>query len=163
LEVLEKIMNTSSKDFELIKIILEDATSYFEDKSGNDFYLEGDDSPERFNVFREIIETQADEEDKELLENLTCWTYDIWVVRYLIELTQINLNRTQLEMCLLLLEEINQVPGLLNGTFRFELSELESVKSILKINNIYPVDGFYFVNDSNIVEYLINKIGKIIY
>jgi hypothetical protein len=60
-------------------------------------------------------------------------------------------------------EEINQVPGLLNGTFRFELSELESVKSILKINNIYPVDGFYFVNDSNIVEYLINKIGKIIY
>ena len=157
-------MNTSSKDFELIKIILEDATSYFEDKSGNDFYLEGDDSPEHFNVFREIIETQADEGDKdELLENLTCWTYDIWVVRYLIRLTQINLNRTQLEMCLLLLEEIQQVPGLLEGTFRFEPSEIELVKSILKTNNIHLVDGVFFINDSNIVEYLVNKIRKIIY
>lgn len=157
-------MEITNKEFELLKIILENSTNYFEDKSGNDFYLEGEDTSERFEIFKKIIETQSDEEDnEELIENLTCWTYDIWVIRYLIGLTQINLNRTQLEMCLLLLEEINQVPELLNGTFRFELSELELVKSISKINNIYPVDGFYFVNDSNIVEYLINKIRKIIY
>lgn len=60
------------------------------------------------NVFQEIIETQADEEDKkELLENITCWTYDIWVVRYLDKAQpQVSLNHIQLEMCLLLLEEI---------------------------------------------------------
>ena len=40
-------MEISNKEFELLKIILEDSISYFEDKSGNDFYLEGDDSPER--------------------------------------------------------------------------------------------------------------------
>ena len=66
-------------------------------------------------------------------------------------------------MCLLLLEEIQQVPGLLEGTFRFEPSEIELVKSILKTNNIHLVDGVFFINDSNIVEYLVNKIRKIIY
>ena len=63
-------MEISNKEFELLKIILEDSISYFEDKSGNDFYLEGDDSPERLNVFQEIIETQADEEDKKELLSL---------------------------------------------------------------------------------------------
>jgi len=110
-------MEITNKDYELLKIILEDCVSYFEDKSGNDFYLQGEDTSERFEIFKKIIETQADEEDKEeLLENLTCWTYDIWVVRYLVSLpNQTKLNYTQLEMCLLLLEEIQEVPCLLHG------------------------------------------------
>lgn len=40
-QFLEKMMEISNKEFELLKIILEDSISYFEDKSGNDFYLEG--------------------------------------------------------------------------------------------------------------------------
>ena len=130
-------MNLTDKEFELLKIILENCINYFEDKSGNDFYLEGKDTSERFEIFKKIVETQADEGDKdEILENLTCWTYDIWVVRYLISLPdQTKLNYTQLEMCLILLKEIQQVPCLLKGEFRFDKSEIDFMKEISLLNN----------------------------
>ena len=158
-------MEISNKEFELLKIILEDSISYFEDKSGNDFYLEGDDSPERLNVFQEIIETQADEEDKkELLENITCWTYDIWVVRYLTELNpQVSLNHIQLEMCLLLLEEIQQVPCLLRGEFRFNKSEIDFVEEILHLNKPNVDDEIYYINSLKITNYLIKKIRNYLF
>ena len=138
-------MNLTDKEFELLKIILENCINYFEDKSGNDFYLEGEDTSERFEIFKKIVETQADEGDKdEILENLTCWTYDIWVVRYLISLPdQTKLNYTQLEMCLILLKEIQQVPCLLKGEFRFDKSEIDFMKEISLLNNFNINDGVY--------------------
>ncbi|ENV50352.1 hypothetical protein L292_1990 [Acinetobacter junii CIP 107470 = MTCC 11364] len=153
-------MEITNKDYELLKIILEDCVSYFEDKSGNDFYLQGEDTSERFEIFKKIIETQADEEDKEeLLENLTCWTYDIWVVRYLVSLpNQTKLNYTQLEMCLLLLEEIQEVPCLLHGEFRFEKSETDFLNDISFINNFNINEGVYYIDSLEITNYLIKKI-----
>lgn len=153
-------MEITNKDYELLKIILEDCVSYFEDKSGNDFYLQGEDTSERFEIFKKIIETQADEEDKEeLLENLTCWTYDIWVVRYLVSLpNQTKLNYTQLGMCLLLLEEIQEVPCLLHSEFRFEKSETDFLNDISFINNFNINEGVYYIDSLEITNYLIKKI-----
>ncbi|USA53917.1 hypothetical protein NDN13_01615 [Acinetobacter sp. C32I] len=155
-------MNTSSKDFELIKIILEDATGYFENRSCNDFYLSGDDTPERLNVFRDVIETQADEDEKEeLLGNLNCWTFDFWVARYITELSpQIKLNQTQLEICLLLLEEVQQVPFLLQGEFRFEKSELYFLEDNPLLNNPNINEDVYYIDSLKITEYLIEKTKK---
>ena len=153
-------MNLTDKEFELLKIILENCINYFEDKSGNDFYLEGKDTSERFEIFKKIVETQADEGDKdEILENLTCWTYDIWVVRYLISLPdQTKLNYTQLEMCLILLKEIQQVPCLLKGEFRFDKSEIDFMKEISLLNNFNINDGVYYIDGLEITNYLTEKI-----
>ena len=153
-------MNLTDKEFELLKIILENCINYFEDKSGNDFYLEGKDTSERFEIFKKIVETQADEGDKdEILENLTCWTYDIWFVRYLISLPdQTKLNYTQLEMCLILLKEIQQVPCLLKGEFRFDKSEIDFMKEISLLNNFNINDGVYYIDGLEITNYLTEKI-----
>ena len=112
-------------------------------------------------MYREkIVETQADERDKdEILENLTCWTYDIWVVRYLISLPdQTKLNYTQLEMCLILLKEIQQVPCLLKGEFRFDKSEIDFMKEISLLNNFNINDGVYYIDGLEITNYLTEKI-----
>ena len=110
--------------------------------------------------FYEINFRGEDEEDKEeLLENLTCWTYDIWVVRYLVSLpNQTKLNYTQLEMCLLLLEEIQEVPCLLHGEFRFEKSETDFLNDISFINNFNINEGVYYIDSLEITNYLIKKI-----
>ena len=48
-------MEISNKEFELLKIILEDSISYFEDKSGNDFYLQGEDTSERLKFLKKLL------------------------------------------------------------------------------------------------------------
>ena len=76
---------------------------------------------------------------------------------------QVSLNHTQLEMCLLLLEEIQQVPCLLRGEFRFNKSEIDFVEEILHLNKPNVDDEIYYINSLKITNYLIKKIRNYLF